>query len=276
MSRRSAVLAVTVLVLATVDSEKAAAQDIDSLLVEVELSGIGSRVLVAERDGAMLRLPAAPIYAMAGLNDPPAPVMSLEELGAALQVDVAWSPRQLRVLLRDLSHALPASRKRLDQLRALASARSGNVVQGSHLGPFGAVTADDDGELMGELGYALRRAQVRLSHSTRSGTAVQASVSPASPLWLSYARSAQGRWRLGARVAMHSAWVSADYQMGRFGIDGAAAIGPVVVYASSRDRFAVTWRGAVDVQVGHAGERSAVRVSFGPIDPSPASVPAVF
>ena len=272
--------AARVLLLAAVVSGAAAApataQHPDSVLVEVELAGIGAVVVVAEVQGATVRLPAAPVYRLAGLGPPPMASMTLDELRDVLQLEVVWAPRQLRLLLRDLHQALPASRNRLDQLRALAASRAGNVFQGRYTGPFGAVTVDDAGETLGELGYAARRAQVRATHSSRSGTTLQASVSPTPSIWLTSARLATGTWRLGARVAMESMWVSADYQMGRFGVDGAAAIGPLVLYASSRDRFALTWRGAVDVQLGHAGERSALRLSFGPVDPSPVSVPAVF
>lgn len=264
------------LLLACSLARPARAQAADSLLVEVQLAGIGAVLVVGVMHGEMLSLPATPLYSLAGLGAPPRAVMTLQEIRDELQVEVVWSRQQMRVVLRDLRQALPASRARLDQLRAMASARAGTVYQGRYTGPFGSITVDDAGETLGELGYTSRYAQVRGSRSSRSGFAFNAAASPITPVWLTYSRTATGTWRAGARVALHKVWVSADYQMGRFGVDGAAAIGPLVVYASSRDRFAITWRGAVNVQVGHTGERSAMRVSFGPIDPSPATVPAVF
>jgi hypothetical protein len=201
---------------------------------------------------------------------------SLEELEELLGVTVTWSPRQLLVTLQDPFATLPSSRARVDRLRAEAVGRGGGGVPGRYVGWFGGITVDHRREALADLGYALGWAQARVSHSTVSGTAWAASANPIRPLWLTYAQRSSGGSQVGARVVVPSGWVSADYRNRRFGVDGAAAIGPIVVYASTRDRFAVTWRGAVDVQVGHTGERSAVRVSFGPVDPSPISVPLVY
>ena len=253
-----------------------AGQSDDSLLVEIRLTGVGAVMVMAATEGATLRVPTAPIYALAGLDGPGPESLTLEALGTELGVEVGWSPRRLLVVIRDLFQVLPASRARLDRLRAEAQAMAGNALYGRRIGPFGAFTVDDRGAMLGELGYSLGRAQARVTHSTESGTAWSASANPLSSLWLNFHQSALSGTRLGARLALERSWVSATYGMGRLGIDGAASFGPVVVYASSRDRFSVTWRGDVDIQVGHAGERSAIRMSFGPLDPSPLSVPAVF
>ena len=276
ISWRGAVGAAGLVVLLLVPSAIATAQKPDSLLVVVRLDGVGSIMVMAGTEGSSLRLPAGPVYDLVGLGLPPLPEMTLDQLREELGVQVIWSPRQLQVLIRDVRQTLPASMARLDRLRALATTRAENGLQQSYAGPFGGLTLDDRGSALGELGYSQRWGQLRVSHSTRSGTSWSAAASPLSSLWLTYARSPLAGSRYGARLALEQGWVSGGYQMGRFGIEGAAALGPVVVYASSRDRFAITWRGSVDVQVGHTGERSALRVSFGPVDPSPVSVPMVF
>lgn len=251
-------------------------QESDSLLVEVRLAGVGRLMLMAEPVGRSLRLPAEPIFALAGRGAPPAPAATLEELEGLLGITVIWSPRQLLVTLQDPFATLPSNRARVDRLRAEAAGRGGGAVPGRYAGWFGGITMDDRREALADLGYALGWAQARVSHSTISGTAWSASANPIRPLWLSYAHRPVGGSQVRARVVIPHGWVSADYRGRKFGVDGAATLGPVVVYASSRDRFAVTWRGAVDVQVGHAGNRSAVRVSFGPVDPSPISMPMVY
>lgn len=252
------------------------AQAGDSLLVEVRLAGVGRLMLMAEPVGESLRLPTEPVFALAGRENPPVIAASLEELEELLGVTVAWSPQQLLVTLQDPFATLPANRARVDRLRAEAAGRGGGEVPGRYFGWFGGVTLDDRREALMDLGYSLGRAQTHVSHSTVSGTAWSASANPVRPLWLSYSQRSTGGPLLRARVVVDAGWISADYRNREFGVDGAASVGPVVIYASSRDRFAVTWRGAVDVQVGHAGKRSAVRVSFGPVDPSPLSTPMVF
>lgn len=252
------------------------AQAGDSLLVEVRLAGVGRLMLMAEPFGESLRLPTAPVFELAGRRDAPVAAATLEDLEDLLGVSIVWSPRQLLVTLQDPFATLPANRARVDRLRAEAGGRSGSEVPGRYFGWFGGVTLDDRREALLDLGYSVGRAQARISHSTISGTAWSASANPVRPLWLSYSQRSTGSPLLRARVVVDDGWISADYRNREFGLDGAVSLGPVVIYASSHDRFAVTWRGAVDVQVGHSGERSAVRVSFGPVDPSPLSVPMVF
>lgn len=249
----------------------------DSLLVEVTLAGGESILVLAAPDGnGSLVLPAAEIYALAGLSAPPMPWIRLAEVGELLQVSVVYSPRQMRVTLTDTRGVLPASRERLDRLRNAAMARNNAAFTGGRGGLFGGVTVDDRREALLDLGYAGSLIQVRGSHSTVSGTAFAAAVTPARPLWLTWSHSPVLGSRIGARLALSRLWVAAEHHDGRVGVQGSAQAGPLIVYASSRDRFAVTWRGDVDVQLGHAGDRSSLRVSFGPIDPSPLSVPLVY
>lgn len=248
---------------------------IDSLLVEVRLTGVGSVVVLARMQDGTLYLPAGPIHELAGLEEPPLGLLSLDELGRLLQVGARWLPRQLVVELRDQFQRLPATRARMDQLRAEAASRSALALETRRRGLFGGVTVDDRRETLLDLGYSLGWAFGRLGHSSLSGTAWSLGANPVSPLWLAYAHRERGGGRLSARLALQRTWLSAEYQGGDIEVSGASALGPIVVFASSRDRFAITWRGDVDVQVGHARDRSAVRVSFGPIDPSPLSIPSV-
>lgn len=180
------------------------------------------------------------------------------------------------VTLNDPFAILPANRDRVDRLRAEAAGRGPEYVPGRYVGWFGGATVDDRREALAELGYMVGRAQGRVTHSTVSGTSWAASANPVRPLWLTYAQHWSGPARVAARLAVPGGWVAADYGDRRLDLEGAARLGRIVIYGSTRDRFAVTWRGGVDVQVGHSGERSAVRVSFGPIDPSPISTPMVY
>lgn len=256
-------------------SQEADSDATDSLLVEVRLAGVGAVLVIGQQRDGTLFLPAGPVYALAGLDEPPPGVLSITDLGGLLQVDVRWLPRQLVVELRDPFQELPATRARVDHLRAEAVSRGALALEARRTGPFGGVTVDDRRETMLDLGYSLGWAYGRIAHSSVSRTSWSVAANPLAPLWLTYSQREAAGARVGARVALRRTWISADYYGGDFEIAGASAVGPVVVFASSRDRFALTWRGDVDVQLGHAQERSSVRLSFGPIDPSPLSIPAV-
>jgi hypothetical protein len=247
----------------------------DSLLVEVRLAGVGSVVVLARRQGDTLFLPAGPVHALAGLDEPLLGLVRVEELGQLLQVGVRWLPRQLVVELRDPFQRLPATRARIDALRAEAASRNALALETRRRGLFGGVTVDDRRETLLDLGYSLGWAFGRFARSSLTGPSWSVGANPLSPLWLTYSYRERSGGRVSARVAFQRTWLSAEYQQGDIEVSGASAIGPLVVFASSRDRFAITWRGDVDVQVGHARDRSAVRVSFGPIDPSPLSIPSV-
>lgn len=247
----------------------------DSLLVEVRLAGVGSVLVIGQQRNGTLFLPAGPVYTLAGLDEPPPGLVSLADLGGLLQADVRWLPRQLLVDLRDPFQALPATRARVDRLRAEAVSRGALALEARRTGPFGSVTVDDRRETLLDLGYSLGWAYGRFAHSSVSGMSWSLAANPRSALWLTYSQREAVDARIGARVALRRTWISAEYQGGDVEVSGASALGPVVVFASSRDRFALTWRGDVDVQVGHAQERSSLRLSFGPIDPSPLAIPAV-
>lgn len=273
--KRAAATAIAVL---CATAAPAGAQTADSVLVEVSLIGVGSTLIVAAHDTAtgVLSVPAAPIYALAELGDPPLPVMTVEELRKLLQVEISWLPRRLELVLRDPWQVLPATRARVDRLRADNAMRASAPAEQRRPGLFGGLTMDDRREAMVDLGYSLGKVFGRGGYSTVSGASWSAGANPLPAVWLTYAQSERFGPRLSARLALKRTWIAAEYLDDEVHLSGASAVGPVVVFASSRDRFAVTWRGSVDVQVGHSGDRSAVRVGFGPLDPSPVSVPAVF
>lgn len=257
----------------------ASAQEIDTLVVEVRLAGIGAVVVVAEqsRETGELMLPAAPVYRLGAVAEPPPiPYMTVGELMDALRVDIVWLPRDLQLVIRDRWHQLPASRARLDALRAEAELRSTQPLGAYQSGFFGSVTVDERQEALGDIGYTAGRVYGRVAQSTVSGASWSAGVSPVDAVWLTYAQSERSDARLGARLALRRSWLAADYSADRLHVDGVTAWGPLVVYASSRDVFAVTWRSDVDIQVAHARQRSSLRVSFGPADPSPLAIPLVY
>ena len=105
----------------------AATAPAETLLVEVRLEGIGSVLVLAESrdEGKVLVLPAAPIFKLVGLREPPIAYMTLEQLRERLGVEVVWQPRQLTLIVFDPNQILPASRARLD--RCAPQPRHGQV-----------------------------------------------------------------------------------------------------------------------------------------------------
>ncbi len=177
--------------LVTVTPPAAAAQQGDSLLVEVSLAGAGSTLLVVERDSAAgtVRVPTAPLYELAGLGEPPVAAATLDELRELLGIELLWLPRQLRIVMRDPWQLLPATRARVDRLRAEAAARAATTLEQRRHGAFGGVTVDDRREALLEFGYSMGRLYGRGAYSTVSGAAWSAGANPVSGLWLTYLQS---------------------------------------------------------------------------------------
>jgi hypothetical protein len=261
-------------------SEPMFGQEPDTLLVEVRLESGESVIVIAhgQLDGSEIRLPAMPLFELFGLGEPPVAEVTPEDLERMLGVEVVWVPNQLVVVVRDPQGVLPATHRRLDEARARSQLTSAIEPEQRRTGPFVALTADDRGEYLSEVGYSLGRVAGRVSRSSLSGVAWSLGASPMSRLWLSYRDGNRIDPSVNLRLALARSWFSFDYQKGQddeLALAGAVTLGRLVLYASTRDQAVVTWRGAVDLQVGHAGERSAVRVSYGPLDPSPLSIPGV-
>ncbi len=257
----------------------AATAPAETLLVEVRLEGIGSVLVLAESrdEGKVLVLPAAPIFKLVGLREPPIAYMTLEQLRERLGVEVVWQPQQLAVILFDPNQILPASRARLDRLRAAAEARSGLFFPQGLSGPLFGLTRDDRGATFLDLGYSVGWATVRASRSSLSGRAWQVYVAPLDRVQISYSEAEPRQRYADVRVALGHTWAAMIYHQPNVELSGATVLGPLVAFASTENRYVFTWRGPnrLNVQLGHAGERSALSVSFGPFAPSPLMIPGV-
>ncbi len=251
----------------------------ETLLVEVRLEGIGSVLVLAESrdEGTVLVLPAAPIFKLVGLREPPIAYMTLEQLRERLGVEVVWQPRQLALIVFDPNQILPASRARLDRLRAAALVQSGLLFPQGLSGPLFGLTRDDRGATFLDLGYSLGWATLRASRSSLSGRAWQAYVTPLDHVQISYSEAEHRPRYADVRVALGHTWAAMIYQQPNVQLSGATVLGPLVVFASTENRYVFTWRGpqTLNVQLGHAGERSALGVYFGPLAPSPLMIPGV-
>lgn len=272
-----AVAAIMLIASAALQVDPVHAQRADTLVVEVRVDGIGSILTLASAgpDPATVRFSTREIFEFVGLPEPPMPSMDLTTLRAALGVDVVWVPSRLLLLVRDPGRTLPVTRAELDRLRAQSRARSAIPVEQRRPGPFMAVTVDEDRERLVDAGYSFGRLAGRWSNSTVSGNHWSLNANPASRLWLSYRDSDDTDPAFGVRLALGRAWVSADYDGEQVDAMGAAVVGPLVLFATTRERAVVTWRGPVQLQVGYAERRSVFRVAWGPVPLSPFSIPDV-
>jgi len=251
----------------------------ETLLVEVRLEGIGAVLVLAESrdDSEVLVLPAAPIFKLVGLREPPVAYMTLEQLRGRLGVAVVWQPRQLALTLLDPNQILPASRARLDRPRATAEGQSGLLFPQGLRGPLFGLTRDDRGATFLDLGYSVGWATLRASRSSVSGRAWQVYVTPLDRVQLSYSEAEHRQRYADVRLALGHTWAAIVYQQPNVEVSGATVMGPLVVFGSTENRYVFTWRGpnTLNVQLGHSGDRSAVSVSFGPLAPSPLMIPGV-
>lgn len=169
---------------------------------------------------------------------------------------------------------LPASQALYERLTG--QARDAPPVTVTRGGPFLALAADDGGHQLLEGGYSYRgRVAVHLRHATARGSAWALSWVPSPVLFVSYVDGDQQIPQVAGRLAAGPAWVSAAWTPDRWSADGLLVLGPVALFASTRNSFALTVRGPVDVQVGRTGDVTTARLSIGPFHPSPFSVPVV-
>jgi len=248
------------------------------VLVAVELLGVHARTIEARYalPDSTLELPAGELRELFGVTVP-VPWVALPALEAAYpSVMFTWIPRELRLLVQDPREVLPASRDARAAL--LRRAQSANpFAYRAFAGPFGAVTADDSGRSLLELGYSLRgRASVTGSYLPAAHRGLwTAAVTPWSALSLSISGDARVQSATG-RLAIGPTWAFATWSAGAVQLDGLVALGPVAIFASSRHSYLVTLtRAGVAVQAGRTPQQTTVRLSFGPQLASPFLVPVV-
>lgn len=214
------------------------------------------------------------MHALLGLPAPATTWTTPAALGRTYPtVAVEWRPCELRLLIDDPLDVLPASRAISDARRR--QARGATYVARS--GPFAAVVADDSGRSAIDAGYSWR-GQIAITgrHSSTRGAAWAVSLAPAPALFVSYADGDRSPPTASARVAAGPAWAFATWTPARWSVDGLVTVGRVSVFASSRDAFALTVNAPpVGLQIGRTGHRTTARLTYGPLMPSPFSVPAV-
>ena len=250
----------------------------DTLLVLVTLlsTGQGRTVeAVLTRDSALL-LPAVEVHALLGLPPPPTLWTTTQILAHDYpSLIVTWRPRELRVLIDDPHAVLPASRAIRDQ--RLRTAHGAAPYAATRSGPFISITGDELGRSLLEGGYSFGgRAALHVRQSSTRGTAWAVSLIPARSVFLSYADGDQQPPSASARLAIGPTWVFTTWTPERWQADGLVQIGRLTVFASSRNAFALTFTAApVGVQVGRQGNITTARLTYGPVMPSPFTIPAV-
>ena len=270
---RAAVL-VTVLLLS---APAVARGQADTLLVDMILATTSQHVVVEAvltTPDSTLLLPARDVAALLGLDAPPTAWTTVAELRRRFPpIEVAWYPRELRVVVDDPLGVLPATRRLTEQRQR--QARGTSYV--SRSGPFFSVVADDRGESLTDVGYAYRgRFAVTGRHSSTLGAAWAVSLAPTPAVFVSYAGGDRSPPTASARVAYKGAWVFTTWTPAAWSTDALIQVGRLSFFGSSRNAFAVTINAApVGVQLGRTGQRTTARVTWGPLMPSPFSVPVV-
>lgn len=248
----------------------------DTTLVEIVLVGTGRQTTVeaiVARDST-LYLPGRDVAAFLETPLPPVLWITLTDLAAAYPpVGFTFRPRELRVVVDDPQHVLPASRsfyagieRRAQGALPLASVRSG---------PFLAFAADDSARSLVDVGYTWRgRVALTARQSSVTGTAWALSLAPVPAFYLNVTH--RQSTHVSARLATGPVWIAPTYSDAtrQVGADALVAVGGVTLFASTRDVWLVTIRGrAGDLQLGRSRGVTAARVSWGPLFPSPFSFP---
>jgi hypothetical protein len=242
------------------------------LLVALNLPGAAPVTVEAllGRDSLLL-LPARDVAAFLGTAAPTIEWTTLAILRREWPaVSFTFDARALTVYVSDPLAVLPASR--LLQQRVDRASRGAPTVNAGRSGPFLSLTADDLGRSAVDGGFSWKGRAAATIRRTRLGTAWGVSLAPSSHLFASWASER----RAAVRVATGPAWVSASWQDGRASADALVMWHQLALFASTRDAFAVTINAApVGVQAGRTGKRTTLRLTYGPIGPSPFTVPQV-
>jgi hypothetical protein len=170
---------------------------------------------------------------------------------------------------------LPASQRAKDA--RLVQAR-GTLALPIRSGPFLAFAADERQHHVTDFGYAWRgKVAVQGRYASAFGSAWGISVAPSPVLFLSYTDTDRQPATISGRLATGPVWIAPTWQQGRaLGVDGLVALGPLKLFASTRDVYVLTINGrSGDLQVAHSAGRTSARVSWGPLPASPFSPPFV-
>jgi hypothetical protein len=249
-----------------------------NLLVQVELMGVGAVMTEAVlTPDSVLLLPARDVAGLLGLEPPPGEWTSVAELQRRFPpIQVAWYPRELRVIIRDDLAVLPATRRLTEQRQRQSQA---TVYMPTRSGPFLAVAGDDRGRSLIEGGYHWRgKIAVTGQHSSRFGSRWALSVAPSPLLFAALTGGSTQPIAVNLRLTKGPVWVQSAWnaQTQRVQADGLVQVGPVALFASTRDAFALTLNTRpVGFQLGRTGNHTTAKLTYGPLMPSPFSVPVV-
>lgn len=247
-------------------------------ILEVRLAGVG-QILVQGRltsDGT-LELPVAPIEELTGEDLGEMPFLSIETLSEALgpQVEVDYDPRRALLLLRDPLGSLAATQELRDIRQAEARGTPANVFSG---GPYGALTADIDGDRLLEGGWSFGWLALSAAHSTLSGGRWGLSVRPLPRTWLTYGDSEEGNARFGLRWAGGRTFVRTSYVPAteKFRGQAATSFGRWTAFLQEDGSAALTFRTprSGQITVARTPDQYSTRLSFGR-NPSPFNLPVV-
>jgi len=250
----------------------------DTLLVDLQLSGSPEHRVVEvilTRDSLLL-LPAREVNEFLGLPQPTATWTTPAELRSrwpAISVTVLL--RELRLVIDDPLAVLPISRQLRDQRERQGRGAAPLTVTRS--GPFLALAADDNGRSLVDLGYSWRgRVAVTGRQSSTFGSSWGVSLAPSPKAFISYAGGQRQTPSASARVAAGPVWAFASWTPDHWSADGLVTWGRVSLFASSREAFALTINAVpVGAQIGWSGGRTTARNTYGPVMPSPFTVPVV-
>jgi hypothetical protein len=252
-------------------------QPSDTLIVEVVLASSNERVVVeAVRDvDSTLLLPAEPVGRLLGVafSTPWVTVAALQAAWPTLRV--AWSPRELRVVILDDLRVLPASRRADQQVMARSRMALGLPMRSA---PFMSLSLDEQAALL-DAGYAWRGKVAVSGRVDNAGAAMwNATLAPTRHLFLSYADGFDIPASVSGRVAIGPLWLSAAYRAPDVPVDvaGLLRIGPAQLFASPDfGVLTITPDAHVSVQLAHTWEtqRTAARISIGPAWASPFAFP---
>jgi hypothetical protein len=248
----------------------------DTVLVEIFAVTTNERVTVeAIQQDSTLWLPSTALHDLLGIPPPPTPWLTVKALQAAYPMTVVrWNPREGRVLIWDDLGIFPITRRFRETHRASAF---GTAPIPLYSGPYASFAADDREHHVTDVGYTWRsRLSVTGRYSSALGSAWGVTLAPSSRLYLNYSDGTGQSPTASVRFMTGPAWALANWTPERWSLDALVRVGPVSVFGSTRETFALTINAApVGVQAGWTGHRKTVRLTYGPIPPSPFMVPTV-
>jgi hypothetical protein len=247
----------------------------DTVLTEILLVETRARVVVeAIAQDSMLLLPASALADLLGVQLI-GPWVSLARLRQAYPtIVVRWAQELAQVQIWDELSTLPAVKRFHEQHRATAFGTAPIPV---YSGPYASFAADDREHHVTDVGYTWRsRLSVTGRYSSALGSAWGITAAPSSRLYLNYSAGTRQPPTASVRLMTGPAWALASWTPERWSLDALVRVGPVSVFGSTRETFALTINATpVGVQAGWTGQHKTLRLTYGPIPPSPFMVPTV-